>query len=481
MTKRNLIRSNFITTLILVVGFVFIIYIDSMSYYEYAKKNIEQLSEITATNVSNEITKSINQMVDVSHSMSCNDFFIKRLMNRNSYNYKEDLQSYLSDYYQSYGFDSVFLISAMTNNYYTQNGIIKQVSPDDEHDIWFYNFVRDNRTFDVEIDTDNLDHSQINLYVNYRISDPNGKLLGVIGVADRFDDYQNMVKEMEDKYGLSIYLVNKGTSLNSYISDTDLFVSEQEITNLIQSKEPVQLNRSDEMNARWYYNKLDQTCVYSKYEPNLQCEVVILKNGESFYKILYKRVFENFSVLFIIMIICGVLINVVLYLKDKKIILRENTDELTGLLNRKLFSNIACSNYQNYSGNVIFMLDVDDFKMVNDTEGHLFGNNILQMIGEELRLIVNNQGIVGRWGGDEFIGILRLSEQEAFNLLTELMSRVSKRSARMDYPLTLSVGLSKMYEKTLEKDMSHADQALYISKANGKGKITIYSIDNKVQ
>lgn len=474
MTKRYLIRSNLVTTLILIIGFVFIIYIDTTSYYRYAKKNIEQLSEITATNVSNEITKSINQMSDVSRSMSCNDFFIDRLMDPSSYNYKEDLQSYLNDYYQSYGFDNVFLVSAITGNYYTQNGIIKQVSPDDEHDIWYYNFLKEKKSFDLQIDTDELDRSQINLYVNYRITDPDGKTLGVIGVAKRFDKLQDTVKLIEDRYGLSIYLVNKGTALNSYKSDTDLFVTEQELSDLIQSDEQIQLNNSDEMNAKWYTNNLDQTCIYSKYESNLKCEIVILKNGSTFNKILFKRVFGNFGVFFVIVISCGILINVVLYFKDKKVIYRENTDELTGLYNRKLFSNIISNHYQNQHGSILFMLDVDDFKKINDTEGHLFGNSILHMIGEELIAITKNTGIVGRWGGDEFIGILNLSEKEALDLLNELMSRVSKRAAKMDYSLSLSIGLAEMREKTLEKDMNHADQALYSSKENGKGKITVY-------
>jgi diguanylate cyclase (GGDEF)-like protein len=162
-------------------------------------------------------------------------------------------------------------------------------------------------------------------------------------------------------------------------------------------------------------------------------------------------------------------------------------DTLTGLPNRVQFverlaeavSNIASSG--NHRRLAIIFLDLDDFKEINDTFGHMRGDAVLSVIGERLRLRVGSRGTVARMGGDEF-AILLTDEREVADLegFTE-----SIRSA-IDTPIiiggyeqyaTASLGVS-IYPSDggdAETLLKHADVAMYRAKEKGRNFVQFYT------
>jgi diguanylate cyclase (GGDEF)-like protein len=155
----------------------------------------------------------------------------------------------------------------------------------------------------------------------------------------------------------------------------------------------------------------------------------------------------------------------------------ENTDELTGLLNRKMFNKLYMDFLRRHreQKKTVFMMDIDSFKSINDTYGHLFGNAVLAMVGEKLRDAIKNRGMAARWGGDEFLGVLPLDVAEAEKIMRGFMDSLNGDEKAAPYRVTVSLGLAEFGGKLgVEQIIKMADEALYLSKENGRNKITVY-------
>ena len=85
---------------------------------------------------------------------------------------------------RKYGYNSVFLISAKTNNYYHYNGIHKHISPDDAHDVWYYNFLKTGKSYALDVDTDEADHNTLTVFVDWNKQQLDGELDEIISAFD---------------------------------------------------------------------------------------------------------------------------------------------------------------------------------------------------------------------------------------------------------------------------------------------------------
>jgi diguanylate cyclase (GGDEF)-like protein len=116
----------------------------------------------------------------------------------------------------------------------------------------------------------------------------------------------------------------------------------------------------------------------------------------------------------------------------------------------------------------LFMLDVDDFKKINDTLGHLYGNAILKVVSEILAEAFKDSGYVGRWGGDEFL-VVCANEQEAEAFAENLAVSESRFNRRGEKPFRLSIscgiaGNDPQNGKTAEEIRKEADRKMYEQK-----------------
>ena len=145
-------------------------------------------------------------------------------------------------------------------------------------------------------------------------------------------------------------------------------------------------------------------------------------------------------------------------------------DALTGLPNRANFTRTASNFINEDSDPVLFMIDLDDFKLINDRHGHGVGDQTLVRVVEGLETCMRQGDLLARWGGDEFIVVLPKSPLEAAKALAErIRQRIAQLPAVGDFNVTLSLGVVE--RRTGEPPtalMARADQALYRSKAAGK-------------
>ncbi len=171
------------------------------------------------------------------------------------------------------------------------------------------------------------------------------------------------------------------------------------------------------------------------------------------------------------------------------------TDSLTGLANRKTFDDCFSRVYelqpfeeaecpvpleqrkpQAQSTFWIAMIDIDHFKSVNDRFGHLYGDEVLILLAQLLKSTLRNDDLVFRFGGEEFVLMLRCTgREEAAGLLERLRRSVEVQDIPQVGQVTISMGATEMTRNTFAGTLlDYADKALYHSKQNGRNRLTFF-------
>jgi len=157
-------------------------------------------------------------------------------------------------------------------------------------------------------------------------------------------------------------------------------------------------------------------------------------------------------------------------------------DKLTGLPNRCFLDQHLL--YQMDMGYKLDMpiavvfVDIDFFKRVNDTYGHLIGDETLKVLAKTLTKGLRSSDVVGRWGGEEFLLILPDLDSKNLKLICEKLRMLVENSSidrsKTDLKITISIGATIMQQgDTPESIIERADRLLYASKENGRNRVTI--------
>ncbi len=154
-------------------------------------------------------------------------------------------------------------------------------------------------------------------------------------------------------------------------------------------------------------------------------------------------------------------------------------DAATGLLNKRASAEYTVNSLEAKDGKTrwIIMLDIDNFKTINDTFGHLFGDLVIQKMAEIMKQVVNMRGVVGRFGGDEFYILLeKIQTRDALKTLLKTMTKKFLHEFAPQLNVTVSIGVSRYPENGTDYEtlIGMADKALYIAKEKGKNRHIIY-------
>jgi diguanylate cyclase (GGDEF)-like protein/PAS domain S-box-containing protein len=158
-------------------------------------------------------------------------------------------------------------------------------------------------------------------------------------------------------------------------------------------------------------------------------------------------------------------------------------DTLTGLPNRNRFKhqlNDALNKQEENKRLAVLFLDLDRFKIINDTKGHNTGDIVLQRVANRLEMSVNNEGMVSRQGGDEFIILLEDVDKERAALVAQrILYEFSKpiEVNNQEFFVTPSIGISLYPSDGLDEEtlIKNADKAMYQAKERGKNNFRFYS------
>ena len=208
--------------------------------------------------------------------------------------------------------------------------------------------------------------------------------------------------------------------------------------------------------------------------------------------------FKQHTVLFIVLLSCMFftpLLSLIYGYKKRLIILKNNEfnllerasrDYLTNLFNRSVAEsmiNQIISDAKSKGENALFMIDIDDFKNINDTYGHIFGDDVLVMVAESIKNSVRECDIVVRMGGDEFLIFMRdiksihILKDRANRVCTDLNKFITIDNIKIKTSVSIGISICPNDGDEFEILYQNADKALYQSKEKGKNQFTIYNND----
>lgn len=174
-----------------------------------------------------------------------------------------------------------------------------------------------------------------------------------------------------------------------------------------------------------------------------------------------------------------------------------NTDALTGIYNRRYLLDLAekeiaiATRYQQPLA--VMMFDLDHFKEINDSYGHVLGDQMLQRVTQDSCTNMRTADVIGRYGGDEFVIVLPMTNaQQGYTLAERIRAGVAGirvPTEKGDATVTLSIGIVEMihnasksafesHAETVESMFRHADEAMYTAKKAGRNCTKIYSLEN---
>lgn len=162
--------------------------------------------------------------------------------------------------------------------------------------------------------------------------------------------------------------------------------------------------------------------------------------------------------------------------KNKALVVQSHTDGLTSLANYRalieFLQDEAKLAFRNNEPLSIALFDLDHFKNVNDTHGHLVGDHVLTKVASIIAKHVRSSDLAGRYGGEEFMVILKnTAEADARAICNRIVRSVEASSYEAGVKMTISGGLSQYHGESLSDFINNADSNLYEAKRLGRNRV----------
>lgn len=215
MQKSKLFKTNLLISVILLVGFILTAVLSYQANYQASLVNIEQVSSLTAEGIYYQLTAMFTKPVNISLTMAHDSLLIDHLLSEQEHLEDEDYikttKTYLDNYKQKYGFDSVFLISSVSSRYYNFNGLDRVLIKGNPENIWYYELLDSELEYALNVDNNEVvgADNKITVFVNCKITAPDGSVIGVVGVGIRMDYMKELLQGYENDYGINASLIDQ--------------------------------------------------------------------------------------------------------------------------------------------------------------------------------------------------------------------------------------------------------------------------------
>ena len=438
------------TSFLLAVSFLSL----SLAFKSIAKgssKDYLQQKQFLCEYIYREVHAELEKPILVSKMMASDEFLLDFLKNEGELKDDEEtMKKYLCRIKDDFGFAQATLISAATHRYYRDDEMHKIINPlSDTHDVWFYWF--ESKGKQVVVNSYKSPHGIKNstIYVNYAIEDK-GKFLGVASPSIATTKVINLFAELEKKYKVKIDVV---TTDGTVLIDSNY--DEMAVANLAN------YISNGKNNVFMKTGKSGFFATY--YDTELDWYVVIRsEQGEK-----EKSPLELFNRIALLIFALDMLLLFAAQkaFKEKKaapISATAQTDSLTSLPNRNYFKEQFGERglFNTIEYKCMAVLDIDYFKEAND---NLNGDEMLLFVVQELSALISDNGVIFRWGGDEFVVLFKTSEEIAYNLLKTFCKNVAEKKA-----ITVSVGLTTInLFDTIKTNYHRAARYCYMVKELG--------------
>ncbi|MCR5725159.1 MAG: sensor domain-containing diguanylate cyclase [Treponema sp.] len=446
-----------IVTSVIIAIVAVLIAINIPTLIKASQPDVEK-NKLTAMHINDTLNAALDHPITVAKAMAANTMLLKALREETAVSREtteQTLNTYLSSIQKNFGYTAAFVVSDKTHRYYTPQGISKIVnSKDDPYDIWYQMFLTSGRPIDLDTDRDQVNSWRWTIFVNVRITDTDGSLLGVCGVGLFMDELQDIILKTERYFNLKINIIDEDGLVQIDSDGTNIknaYISEAIADNATEGK--------------FVYTPKS----YGRYRitflmANLEWYVVVQHFADTGYRISIIFVLTALYLLLAVLVI--LIIKKAKSAKLKPYEKDQNTkDTLTGLPNRNYlkaaFGELGVFNTTRYKS--LIMFDIDRFKVINDIRN---GDAILLGIVELATEAIGEQGLMFRWSGDEFVAFLEMTAEEAEVIFTGFCKTVKDQ-----LDVTVSAGITPInLAESIKTNYHRAVQLCYaVKEAGGNG------------
>jgi diguanylate cyclase (GGDEF)-like protein len=393
---------------------------------------------------------------------------------------------YLREIRSKYGFKDAYFVSQNSRNHYQSEGLTKTLSPEDDRDSWFFRFIAKNREYDLAVAPDETTDDRLTVFINYRVETPDGRLIGVAGVGQRMDSTADLLQSYLQRYGRRVTLADaSGTILLTPVPRQSAARKIQRMPGYAPLSERILSGGSTPLDLDFVRDGR-RVLLTTRYMPDLGWYLVVEQGEGRLVSSLRSNLVHNIAIGTVA--IGVVLIVVILTVNHFQSRLERlaTRDELTGVANRRAFeAHFEKAVYQHNRSDspfCILLIDLDGFKAVNDTCGHVEGDLFLKSVADEMVSQIRQTDVLARWGGDEFIVLVADDQAQASAVAERIRNVVSRGGAEAGVPgrndarraVTASIG-GAQYRRgdTLDTVTRRADRALYVVKSIGGDGVQI--------
>ena len=353
MKRNKLLKTNILVSIILIVGFSLTAMLSYQANYKASLDNIEQVSSLTAEGIYYQLTSMFAKPVNVSLTMAHDSLLVNHLSEEEKYfgneKYIQTTQKYLKIYQERYGFDSVFLASAITKNYYNFRGLDRVLNKDNPENIWFFSLLESNQDYSLNIDNDEVKGADnaITVFVNCKVKDHSGNVLGIIGVGMRIEHLKELLLSYEKKFKLETYLIDKKGTIE--ISTTYTGYEEKnwfEIYGQNSIKKDILAWKEDFANLEMWTESsespIDKNYIVTRYIPELSWHLIVKQNTGRLISEMRHNLFQvcliiTFIILIVLVVITAVIRNfnkqITKLVEEREAVFRRSTEQLYDNIN----------------------------------------------------------------------------------------------------------------------------------------------------
>ncbi|MHC8335316.1 sensor domain-containing diguanylate cyclase [Pseudomonas sp. LB3P25] len=437
---------------------------------------------LTSDTVYSEIQKDLVRPILISSMMSRDTFMRDWVVNGEQD--PEKMTRYLNEVMTHYGAYTAFFVSNTSLTYYHAKGVLKQVKTTESRDAWYFR-VRDMADpYEINVDPDLANKDNQTFFINYKVYDYNNRFIGAAGVGLTVDAVIKLIDKYQQRYQRSVYFVDnfgrlvltgaeggpQGAKIGQSLGELDSMKS-------LVSQLPKPHSGSYEYSVQGQGHFLNV-----RFIPELNWYLFVDKREDGALSEIRQSLYLNLLICLIVTLIVLALLNRVIKRYQGKIQAQATLDSLTELPNRRGFDLLAAQAMHEAQREPkplsALLLDLDHFKALNDTYGHLAGDQVLIGFARDLESCLRHSDIVCRWGGEEFIVLLKDTDGETGLMIAEkIRQHVQQQCYAYNdkaLQLTVSIGVTTLQtDDTLHTLLSRADHAMYRAKQAGRNRTCV--------
>lgn len=279
MRKHSLLKTNILVCTIILIGFFITAVVSYRSNIGVFEKDVEHVSTLASEGINSQIESIFSRPVSVSLTMA-NDHLLKSFLTEEMKRpsdkaYIAKMQAYLDAYRKKYNYDSVFLVSTKTRHYYHFSGLNRTLYEGHPENVWYYSFLKNNEEYALNIDNDEATDNSITVFVNCKIRDDSGFIVGVVGVGFKVDSLQKLLQNYDRQFNVEATLINeKGIIEVSSVKNGHEPVSFFTGSPLSSFRQRI-LETTDKPETFWYSNGDRDGFVVTQYIPELKWHLVV--------------------------------------------------------------------------------------------------------------------------------------------------------------------------------------------------------------